>query len=184
MAEPRLRALLNSRLFLGCVLLLVAGGLGLRPAAARLAQRYAKQPIALRKSLAEFDISGLRSFQPASPRNALPGPNQDMGTAEHTWVAFERRPPVVSEAVGLLVTYYSDPRDKVPHTPEVCYRQGGTIVNGVSDSVVEIPGWPPAAGGVPVRAVDLQQPAKRGISVYVFCANGQFCRDRLWVRWI
>jgi hypothetical protein len=38
------------------------------------------------------------------------------------------------------VSYYSDPRDTVPHTPEICYRQGGSVVRSIEVVDVEVPG--------------------------------------------
>jgi len=84
----------------------------------------------------------------------------------------------------LLVTYYSDPDDKVPHTPEVCYRQAGATVRELSTLTLDTPELAPDHPRIQIRLVEMAADPWRIMIAYVFIANGKFCHTRERVRWV
>ena len=149
-----------------------------------VAGRYSKERIALRRPLTAFNISGLKSFETKALPDHFPSPTEDTGTQDAMLLALRGvTPDIKDHPLSLLVTYYSDPEDKVPHTPDVCYRQGGTIVHSITTTEVDVAGL--EAGQSPITAcvLDIEQPHARGIVLYVFCANGEFYHDREQLRW-
>lgn len=185
--EPRARdslaRSLRSPAFLSCAVLLAVSAVGLRPAMESLARSYSKEPIPLRRLLSDFDVAALHSFRVPDDPFRLEISPADVGTEHYLWLDLEENPKSdLVQALWLVVTYYSDPRDKVPHTPEVCYRQMGTTVENLATVPVEASG---IGARSPVRAsrMDLVQGDRRGVLVYVFCANGDYYYDREQVRW-
>lgn len=151
----------------------------------RLANRYAKHPIAPRRSLTEFDVSALKSFRAAAGSGPVELPTEDIGTEELFWGRLEQKAPGFRDLrATLFVTYYSNPGDPVPHTPEVCARQVGVTVSNIASVALSVPGLGPDHPPVPVRVVDLETAGTRGLTGYVFCASGEFCCRRNQVRWI
>lgn len=171
--------------FAACALLLAASAIGLRPAMRSLAASYAKKSIALRSSLSQFDPAALKSFrQVSNPRRPILSA-VDIGTEEILWLDLaEKQSEGEPIRIALFVTYYSDPRDKVPHTPEVCYRQSGTVVDNIRTLTLDVPGLGAGVTSVEVRALDLDQASGEGVLMYLFCANGEFRYDRDQVRWL
>ena len=80
------------------------------------------------------------------------------------------------------MTYYSDPRDTVPHTPEVCYRQGGSTVHDIRIEPLEIPALGEAGDGVTAQILELEENDWHQVLVYLFYSNGRFYDDRLSLR--
>jgi hypothetical protein len=193
--------------FAACAVILVIAAIGLRPAVAVLTQTYSKLPIPIRRSLESFDAEALPSFRPVEHVDEFSdlferlNLRAGVGTKDFTRVVFEPRtgsdPYSTDDNLTLLVSYYSDPRDTVPHTPEVCYRQGGAVVRSIRTVDVEIPG----GGGEPRTITALQieftpvllvdgeaAPAApdsgwRQTVVYTFVCNAAFYADREQVRW-
>ena len=122
--------------FVLCGVLLLAAAVGLRPVVAGLRQTMSKETIALRRSLEELDVSRLSTFRLVPDGGFFPrSVASNIGTEDVVMWTFELRelgpePPRELD-VMLFVTYYSNPRDTVPHTPEVCYRQAGAVVHSV-----------------------------------------------------
>ncbi len=174
-----------SPLFVAGGLVLLAAALGLRPALAALRETYRKESVAVKRPLDQFDVSQLPSFETSSGGLSPLFYTKDVGTEEYVWLNLAEHGLSGADAyVSLFVTYYSSPGDKVAHTPEVCYRQGGTVIEGGATVVLETPGLAPESPSVAARQVFLVQPQGRGALVYVFCADGEFCCDRDRVRWI
>lgn len=171
--------------FVLAALIISAAAVGLRPAFSAVARRYSKESIGLRKPLAGLDLAALPSFGPASrPPTAHPS-IRDVGTSDFVFTEIEpQRLGSARMQPALFVTYYSNPRDKVPHTPDVCYRQAGCTVVGLETAWIELdcPGM--ASERIEVRVVELARAGQRRLVVYVFCACGEFCCDRERVRWI
>ena len=94
-----------------------------------------------------------------------------------------RTPAGTAGHAFLFVTYYSDPEDKVPHTPEVCYRQVGTVIRDSRTVTVDTPALLPEHGNITARSLRAEQKSTNGVIVYCFCANGEFYFDRNQVRW-
>jgi len=83
----------------------------------------------------------------------------------------------------LFVTYYSDPRDRVPHTPEVCYRQGSATVQNMRTIAVERPAAMAGTGPLAARLIDVSQPGVELAVMYLIYCNGKVYHDREQVRW-
>ncbi|MCP3905219.1 MAG: exosortase-associated EpsI family protein, partial [Planctomycetes bacterium] len=163
------------------VVLLVAA-IGLRPGIAALIAYTSKLPIDLRKSLHDFEPSRLTAYRsrPSDPNFTRLFSDQDLGTAEWLglWVE-ERRPSVEPNGeLMLFVTYYSDPRDSIPHTPEVCYRQGGATVHAIEKVSVETPGLGPDTPRIDARLLRINQGESRMAVLYVICCNGKYFHGR------
>jgi hypothetical protein len=179
---------LFSPVFVLSVLALLIAGLGLRPASQALIRYYSKEPIALRKSLDEFQDAHLPSFRYQPVRGAFGAlaDTEELGTDDWLNLVFEERggggPGEAPGKALLFVTYYSDPRDQIPHTPEVCYRQGGAVVEGISTVPVELPDLAPEISEIQARRLEIDQGGRKQILLYVFCCNGKFYHDREQVR--
>jgi hypothetical protein len=184
--------------FLLCGVTLLAAVVGLRPVLAGLTQGLSKETIALRKSLDEFDVSQLSAFRRVLDGGFFPKPvSAYVGTEDVISWTFELRelgpqPPRELD-VMLFITYYSNPRDTVPHTPEVCYRQAGAVVNSVKAIPVEIPGLGPEHASIDAALLNVtpvmlnataQQEAApwRQALIYTFVCNGEFYPGREQVR--
>lgn len=170
----------------GAVLLIAA--IGLHPALAQLTKYYSKEVIDLRKSLDDLDVSRLTSFRVIPDYAGIETRPADFGTED--WISF-RLAKRGSESADqrdrdrdliLFVTYYSDPRDQVPHTPEVCYRQIGSVVRSIRTISLDTPGLAPDNPKIQARLLDIDQDNVRIALVYLFCCNGRFYFDRERVR--
>jgi len=178
---------LLSPVFLSGVLLLIAAAIGLRPMMSALDQHYRKKSIDLRRRLVEFDATGLPSFYLAADPVARDVPLDDVGTEDLLFIRLEDRKARSGAAEAMLfVTYYSDPDDKVPHTPEVCYRQGGAVVEEMRTITLDTPELAPEHPRIDARFLRMSQRggADKVIVVYVFHVNGEFRYDREQVRWL
>jgi len=174
-----LRPLLSAGFLLSASVLTLAA-VGLRPGMKTLGEHYTKEPIAPRKPLAEFDISRLPSFKTGWLRSDIPP--DDIETEECAIIRLTAENPTGEpEEVVLFVTYYSDPKSKVPHTPDVCYRQAGAIVKAMKNVTIDIP----ALGLRPkVRLLLIQQEGYNQALIFCFCADGEFRNSREQVRWV
>jgi len=176
------RPSLFSPLFLISFLVLLTAAAGLKPGIAALIDYTSKLPIELRRSLHDFEPSRLTSFQvrPADANFTRLFTNQDLGTDEWLGIWFKQRRPS-GEPNGemmLFVTYYSDPRDSIPHTPEVCYRQGGATVHSIEKVSVETPGLGPERPRIDARLLRIDEGERRMAVLYVICCNGKFFHGR------
>ncbi len=174
--------------FITATVLLGLAALGLHPALALLESRFSKQPIDLVQPFGLFDTYGLPSFRFVPDNTGFHHVSQDPDVGTDDWRTMAFAPRGGGEAgephpnVMLLLTYYSDPRDQVPHTPEVCYRQIGAEVREISK--VEFPA--PELGRdatIPARVLDMRHGGRDFMIVYTFCCNGRFYEDREKVRW-
>lgn len=173
-----------SPVFLICALILIGAAIGLRPGMASLAERYRKKSIDPRRPFDHFDVSRLPSFQES------PGPlpvniSADMvDTEDYLLIGLKDEGRTGPEMQAFLfVTYYSDPKDKVPHTPEVCYRQGGSVVENMTTITLDTPELAPEHPRIQARSLQLRHITGRSAIVYTFCVNGEFRYDREQVRW-
>ncbi len=174
--------------FVACALMLGGAAAGLQPAVRALVRHYSKQPISLRRPLDEFDAARLASFRVVADGAFFDTViSDDVGTDDTLLVELEKKGAATEGRreldTLLFVTYYNDPRDTVPHTPEVCYRQGGATVNAITSVYLDVDGIDPTGPKrIKARLLDLEQAGMREVLVYVFCSNGRFYDDRLWVR--
>ncbi len=184
--------------FVLCGVLLLAAAAGLRPVVAGLTQGLSKETIALRRPLDELDVLRLGSFRLVPDGGFFPFPiSSYVGTDDFINWTFELKDNV-GEArrdfdVLLFVTYYSNPRDTVPHTPDVCYRQAGAVVNSVRRISVETPGLGPQHERIEaallnvtpiMRNQDGEYVAEdwRQALIYTFVCAGEFYPGREQVR--
>lgn len=178
------RRSLFSPVFILSVLVLLAAAFGLDPAVEALIDYYSKEPIELRKSLDDFAVTALPSFRHLSGRGGFASISQteELGTDDWLNLVFEeqngQQPADDRPDVLLFVTYYSDPRDQVAHTPEICYRQAGAVVEGITTISVETPDLAPETCEVLARRLEIEQGGHKLILVYFFCCNGKFYHDR------
>ena len=174
-----------SPLFITCATVLLAAAIGLRPALAALIDHYSKEPIDLRQPLSEFDVRQLPSFRylPADESVLIVGDTEALGTEDWIHYTFRSRTAESDWPVVLFVTYYSDPRDSIPHTPEVCYRQGGAVVNSIETVRVETPGLAPEYPSIEARLLEIDQGKYRTTVLYVICCNGKIVSGRERARW-
>lgn len=182
------RRSLFSPVFILSVVVFLAAAFGLDPAADALIDYYSKESIGLRKSLDDFDAAALPSFRHLSGRGGFAPilETEELGTDDWLNLVFEeqngQQPADDRHDVLLFVTYYSDPRDQVAHTPEVCYRQAGAVVEGITTISVETPDLAPETCEVPARRLEIEEGGHKLILVYFFCCNGKFYHDREQVR--
>lgn len=184
--------------FVLCGVLLLAAAVGLRPVVAGLTQGWSKETIALRRSLEDLDVSKLSAFRLVPDGGFYPHPvSSYIGTDDVLMRTFELRelgpePPRELD-VMLFVTYYSDPHDTVPHTPEVCYRQAGAVVNSVEAIPVEIPALGPEHATISAALLNITPVLREGqrqrvaeewrqALMYTFVCNGRFYSGREQVR--
>ncbi len=167
--------------FLTAALLLILAAAILPPALRALASHYEKEPIAIRRSLKTFDPQRLPFFARGWNLDSIPASVEDIGTEEYLHIAFQSKDKSkLLQRIELFITYYSDPRDKVPHTPEVCSRQAGAIVRELTTATIDIP----ESGPIEVKLLILDDQKHSSLTLYVFCVEGLFRHDREQVRWV
>lgn len=177
------RRLLSLRFVLSAVIL-AAAALGLRPGMAALGKYYSKESIEIKRSLRKFDTADLAGFQ-KEWKLRLETTEDDIGTEEYVIVRLDRKSPSEDLESGyLLVTYYNDPRDKVPHAPDVCYRQAGAIVKKKTTIKLDIPGISPQQTPVEAVLLTLSAGLENRIVIFFFVVEGKFRRTREQVRWV
>lgn len=180
---------LRSPVFVVGGLLLIAAAIGLRPTMLALDERYRKGSIDLRRRLVEFDVGALSSFRLCDERLSKDIPLDDVGTEDLLMIPLDdEQASGLWDGAILFITYYSDADDKVPHTPEVCYRQGGAVVEEMKTITLDLdmPESAPEHSRINARFLRMDQPRnnKKVIVIYVFYVNGEFRYDREQVRWI
>lgn len=168
--------------FLFSAAVLGVAAVGLRPGVEALSKHYAKEPIPVRKPLSEFDALRLPSFAAGWIREDIPP--EEIETDEFAIIRLTRRQIAEGpKEVVLFVTYYSDPKSKVPHTPDVCYRQGGAILKEMKNIAIDIPAI--ARGReVKARLLLFQQQTYNQAVIFCFYADGRFRHSREQVRWL
>lgn len=182
---------MESRRFIACALLLVLMATAMRPAAAAVSEWSRKRPVYVRAALRDIDKSKLLGFR------FVEDIGKDSAKVVETDEFVEWRFGITDPAhrlcqvAYLLVHYYvgHGAAPKIPHTPEVCYRQAGNQVTDIGGVDVPVPGLAVDGGDAPiisakyVRMSHPQQPENKDICVvYVFCVNGDFLNDREWAR--
>ncbi len=177
--------LLGSVSFLLAVLILGVGALGIEPAMQVISRHYAKRPIPINRPFADFDISLLPTFAAGWNAKHIDQPDEELGTSEYMFVEFTRRvTDSRPEQVKLFASYYSDPKDKVPHTPDVCYPPQGAVVVKMGPIELDVPGVPSGHDRIPLRHIEFKWPERNEVVMYCFCVEGRIRYDREQVRWI
>jgi hypothetical protein len=170
--------------FIICAALLVFTATFLRPLMATIAENCRKCSIQVRKPLSLFDPFAMPLF--ASGWEFQPGQViEAVETKECAFIFLKRENSSIKPGVAnLFVTYYSRPGDKVPHSPDVCYRQGGAIVKSLSKITIQTPQLEPDYSQVDATLIIFRMPKYDQAVIYLFCADGKFCRSRNMVRLI
>lgn len=173
--------------FIAAAALLAVSAAALQPVLDSLVTRYTKEPIAVRRPLDQFDTAAIASFRTVTDDPSFKiEVDPIVGTDDAVRRVFQPRAGAErrrDEDTLLFVTYYNDPRDTIPHTPEVCYRQVGSIVHSIKTITIPVRGLGPEPVDVQARLLDLEPPGWHGALVYVFVCNGRFYHDRKSVRW-
>lgn len=171
--------------FLISVIILLFSAIGLRPVIAALSEYYQKESIAVRRPLSQFDFSKLRSFQDGWVRENIEISVKDVGTEEFLNVRFNKSDGTKNQSIILFVTYYSDPHDKVAHTPDVCARQSGSVMKKMTTITLDIPELEEEYGKIKVRLLLFNEPKYNVNSVYLYVlfVSDRFKVHRDLVRW-
>ena len=171
-----------SRRFLIALVPMVLLGAGLTPALGWLEARYAKDVIALCTSLHDFDHSSMPSWTHRPDLFVGTIDPRSVGTEEYVYDAYVSHDADTDTTAhgGLLVTYYSDPDDTIPHTPEVCYRQAGSTIEAMS--TIEIDLGESELNTARVLDISQENGRARLVVVYVILHNGETFYERERVR--
>lgn len=166
-----------SPLFAFTAIAMAVLGIGIPPALSAIKAHFAKEPIDLRRTLHEFDPDRVPTFVTT---DAWAPPSVDprsLGTEEFYTEVFRPREDR-DGSYALLLTFYNDPEDSIPHTPEVCYRQIGSVVDRMTRTKVKMADL----GEVDVRVLDISQGPHHLLIVYSIVHNGQAFYEREQVR--
>lgn len=163
--------------------IITAAAVGLRPGIKQLSEYFLKESIESKRPLADFDMTRLPSFQTGwkIEKSKITG---EVGT-DNAFLAKLLRYDS-SEAVSfaaLFVTYYSNPKEKVPHTPDVCSRQAGAIVKSLSTITLEIPELSPENSQIPASLVLTDEGKGNRSIIFFFVSEGRIQPDRKRCRW-
>ena len=169
--------------FIAAVLILITAATGLRPGIHALANHYTKKSIAIRKPLRDFDISTMPTFRQGWEVTWQKA-SLEIGTDEYMSINFFKKGlgKKRSQTRGLAVTYYSDPRDKVPHTPDICDRQEGAVVLGLSTITLDTPELGDDYPQIQVRLLLTKRENFNVAKIFFFLVEGKFKHDRQQVR--
>jgi len=181
----KLRNSILSVPFLISAFLIVFAATGLKPTLASLAKYYTKESIDPIKPLSEFDVSDLPSFKQGwefRKDQILEAVNTDKFILTY----LDRKDPYKKPAyANLFVTYYSDPKDRAPHSPDVCYRQGGAVVKQLKTITIDtsnLHGGKPSK--IPAYLVVFDMPeGGQQLVIFTYCVEGIFQCKRWAVRW-
>jgi len=167
-----------------CVVLLVLAAVGIDPVLSALKAHYQKTSIQPLAPLAEFDVARLPSFKLATGDSPFEIPHSDDEVGGDDMLSLrvqERTATGLAGQAYLVVTYYSDPEDSVPHTPEVCYRLLGAKIKSVASKRLELDSNALPASIV-VRTVVAEESGATAVIAFAFCANAQYFTQRNEVR--
>ena len=174
--------------FLVCAAVFVAMALGLRPAADATTRWLTKKAVPIRRPLREFDRAKLPGFRFIEDTGE--GSAEAVETDEYIeWhlSPVGRKGKLKRRQVAYLNVYYytqtgSGRKLLIPHTPEVCYGQGGNQVTALGTVEIPTPALAPEIESVSAKYVRMSHPTdpdnKDICVVYLFCVNGRFHSDR------
>ncbi len=168
--------------FLVSIAILSVCALALNPAIGKLSKNFSKKPVSIRKPLKYFDISTLSSFKEGWKVKQATAPVKDLNTDEYVHLIFTN-PKNNPSRTELYITYYSNPGDKVAHTPEVCARQGGAIVEKLSSITIDVPQLAPDYQEIMARFIIFKETKYYYADIYVFFVENKFKYTRGQVRW-
>ncbi len=170
--------------FLIPAILFVFMATSLRPLLGTLKEHYSKESIELRKSLHEFNLSYLPSFV-SDWSFTTEKAKDDVETQEYVIGRMaHKNSKAFPNKAAVFVTYYSEPGNQIPHTPDVCARQGGATVLEKRFITIDVPGLKGTSKEVEVCLLKLREAGVCTLVLYTICAEGQFRATRGEARWI
>ena len=171
--------------FLSATFILFTAAFALRPGMYALSQYYNKQSIDIQCPLKNFDLSRLPSFSRGWEFSPFVTPQaEEFGTEEYVDLMLRKQPSDGHLIYAIFfTTYYNDPKDKVPHTPDVCSRQGGDIVTRMETITLDVPDMAPDNPMIQVRLLTLKNPKVNVLTLFLFVVEGKFCYTREQARW-
>ncbi|MAE63408.1 MAG: hypothetical protein CMJ18_03980 [Phycisphaeraceae bacterium] len=177
---------LTNRKFLICAVVLVAMAIGKEPASEAMAAWLKKRPVDVRKPLAQFDRTCLEGFDFTDDQSE--GKAEGLETLEYIYWEFQPGIPDFSfkPAMYLNINYYTVTPQRVnlniPHTPEVCFRQGGNRITEMGAIEIPTDGIPTLDGSLEAKYLRMTHPTnvtqKDIVVAYLLYANGRFFDDR------
>ncbi|MFC1676767.1 hypothetical protein ACFL3G_06860 [Planctomycetota bacterium] len=176
------RSILSAKFLLAVVIIVIAAA-ALRPGMIFLSAYYAKEAIDIQRPLSEFDMTRLPSFQ-GDWEYVFTTSKDDIETDEYARIHLGRKGAVEDERAWLFVTYYSDPNSKIPHTPEVCYRQKGSIIKKLSTILIDTPLLAPKQPQVKAKLLIMEDSGLVIVLIYCFSVEAQIEDSREQARWI
>ena len=181
---PRARTSWRHPIAITGLVLLLASAIGLQSAVGGLERRYTKLPIDPVQPIADAAPGVLPSWRLAESYRGVDFIAGDVETDEIWSGCFRATDPrydTGEQHSSTFVTYYSDPRAQVTHTPEVCYPQAGLVVD-LDDTVpldVTIPGPDgPIEKTISVRRLRVDQEPLNTVVMYLFWSNGRAYHER------
>ncbi len=164
---------------------LIGAALFMQSSSDAIAQSLQKRLVSIRKPLVNLDRRVLDAHFRFMQDVSMGGINT-VETDEFVEWAFY---PVVEKLAGvetviLQVYYYSNDghTPRIPHTPEVCYRQHGNEVAIMGNTSLRVPMPDGTEQEIPVKYLkirqDFQGRQQDGCVMYTFCVNGEFLHDR------
>lgn len=177
--------------FVICVLILLIGALTLKAAARKFQWHFRKEPVHLRKSFAELDVTKLAPYEMIKAYTISKEIEEELGTSQYIqWdmldTTVESNDPF--HYLNLFITYYTGDPDSVPHVPDVCATGGGAALLSAKNYEISVPANGTSDDTVPVRMLQLEHRGDlmmggRVVPVtYFFSVNGSYACQRHVVR--
>lgn len=176
--------------FVIAVILLGVGAVLAGPVTRYMDIKQIKKELPLRAPLGSLDPAVLLPYRVVERQILEPTMVEALGTEHYvSWLledtSLGERDPM--RVAHLFITYYSGGREKVPHTPDVCYLGSGYRParphENIERRISSIAG---RFEKVSLRVLTFQKTAvhdHRQVSVvYTFFVNGTFAVDSRWVR--
>ena len=118
-------------------LVLVFTATMLRGTVGKISDYFSKEIVSTRKPLNDF-LSSVESIEKDFKWDNLIS-TQEIETDEYFMITFRPKEQSATQPVGCIhAAYYSDPGSKVPHTPDVCYRQAGATIKEIRTIQVDL----------------------------------------------
>jgi len=150
----------------------------LRSSIGKLSAYFTKQTVSTRKPLNVFYDSLASIEKKYEWKNEIT--TQEIETDEYFLIELFEKHRNTSRRKGYVSgLYYSDPSSKVPHTPDVCYRQAGSIIREIRTIPIEL-----GSSQVDVTLVRLEQSKSEMVILFCFIAEGKIANSRTKVRLI
>lgn len=176
--------------FVVAVALLGVGALLAGPVTRYMDIKQIKKELPLRSPLGALASEVLQPYRVVERQILEPTMVETLGTEQYiSWLLEdtsrgERDPMRVAH---LFITYYSGGREKVPHTPDVCYLGSGYRPARPHENIERrVSSLAGRFDEIPLRVLTFQKTAvhdHRQVSVvYTFFVNGTFAVDSRWVR--